>query len=202
MPTVKEYLAYKFEELPEDLEEKVLDKHRNFNVEDNDWWNFVYEIWVEKLEEMGFMKPKIWFSGFWSQGDGACFDCDSMDLDKFVKAHAENLIPIFFPHTRFLREIPNVCRAWTVTVNPHYSHYNTRDMRFEWDEFPEGLEATGEIEGMLTQFEALVESVREEKSKEIYRALEEEYEYLTTDESVAEALTSNDYEFDEDGDIC
>ena len=38
MPTIKEYTTWKFEEADDDLKEKIYEKYRYFNVED-DWWH-------------------------------------------------------------------------------------------------------------------------------------------------------------------
>ena len=75
---------YKFEELTEDQQEKVLDKYRYFNDD-------TFECYVKDEYSMG----KIWESGFlnaepnyslnYCQGDGACFDCDDFDFDLLLK---------------------------------------------------------------------------------------------------------------------
>lgn len=70
---VKTYL--KFEELNEKQRAKVLDDYRDINV-DYDWYDFLIEEYTEKLESLGYENIKIEFSGFYSQGDGACFIAD------------------------------------------------------------------------------------------------------------------------------
>ena len=78
--------VYKFDELSDEAKEKVLEKHRDINVDDSHWYEFTMEMWKEKLKEAGFDDAEIHFSGFWSQGDGACFDakCDVACLDESV----------------------------------------------------------------------------------------------------------------------
>jgi hypothetical protein len=49
------------------------------------------------------------------------------------------------------------------------------------------------------EIEYLEEEYRKEMAEEILTWLRDEYEFLQTDESVIEALISNDYEFTEDG---
>lgn len=46
----------------------------NLTSYQNEWYDFIYDDWKETLENAGFINPEIHFSGFWSQGDGACFD--------------------------------------------------------------------------------------------------------------------------------
>lgn len=33
-----------------------------------------------EIEKLGYNNVKIYYSGFWSQGDGACFTCDSISF--------------------------------------------------------------------------------------------------------------------------
>ena len=40
-------------EWDEEVQKVIIEKHRHINV-DHDWWEFVYEEWQEKLEEMGY----------------------------------------------------------------------------------------------------------------------------------------------------
>lgn len=54
-----------------------------------DWSEFMIDNWQQDLVEMGFGGPNdipdIRFSGFWSQGDGASFECSTVNLDRFLK---------------------------------------------------------------------------------------------------------------------
>lgn len=73
-------------DLPPDVQEKVIDEHRDWNVEAGyDWWENVYEDWTRRLEELGFNDVEISFSGFSSQGDGASFTAKSIDVLQYLK---------------------------------------------------------------------------------------------------------------------
>ena len=74
---------YSFNELSPEIQKKVLDDNRTINVNYN-WHDFIYDNWKEKLTSFGFINPEIYFSGFYSQGDGACFDAD-IDLETVLK---------------------------------------------------------------------------------------------------------------------
>ena len=78
------YDVYTFEELPEHIQNKLIEDEREYLS--SDWSYFFYQDilddWVTRLEEQGFNSPKINYSGFWSQGDGASFTTDSIDLIK------------------------------------------------------------------------------------------------------------------------
>lgn len=224
-----ELKAYEFKELSDEAKEKVLERYRNWNVDDAYWYEPTTDYWKEKLEEIGFSDAEIQFSGFWSQGDGACFN-GNVDAETFAKTHGYNaaeieLVQISDPQYKI------------VTVNHHYCHYNTRDVQFDCfygphpddveelrkvieaprEELPlligslEEPEAVSLLEtriksgtdirpNFFTELEEGMEAAREELSKEIYRDMEKEYYYQTSDEVIIESLEDNNMEFDEDGD--
>ncbi len=89
-------------------------------------------------------------------------------------------------------------RVWIKRTDRSHYHYNTVEAEVEiWDE-PDGWEEpdtfTVDIADQVTQY------VRE-LCKDLYRSLEKEYDYLTSDEAVKETLIDNDYKFDEEGNL-
>lgn len=67
----KTYLT--FDELDEKKRAKVIDNNRDINVY-HDWYWFIYEDFKKKLERLGFYQIKFYWTGFYSQGDGASFE--------------------------------------------------------------------------------------------------------------------------------
>ena len=67
---VKTYL--KFSELNKEQQEQVIENLYDINVRD-EWYDSTYDYYESKLKKLGFYDIKFEFSGFWSQGDGACF---------------------------------------------------------------------------------------------------------------------------------
>lgn len=225
---------YTFDELSEETQKKVLDNLRHTNVEDGfQWYDFVYEMWKEKLAAKGFIDAKIYFSGFWSQGDGACFDCLEFDLDKLMTSLELNEVE---------KAAVSYCApSFEIHANTHhYSHERTRDLIVTWND---GWDCLGE-KGIATVFDAKtedlpllineeltedaqellrlrlrtglgsdyasleklqhavqtdLEEMRLDLSKEIYRDLEEEYDHLTSDESIKETISCNGWHFTESG---
>jgi len=83
-----ETTVYQFDELSDKAKEKAREWFREASAHD-EFWEFVYEDAATIAELMGInlrqkpvklmgggtrYDPCIWFSGFWSQGDGACFE--------------------------------------------------------------------------------------------------------------------------------
>jgi hypothetical protein len=67
------------------LVQTILDKHRDYNVQDEYWYEGTIEWCKTYLEAMGFNNPEVNFSGFSSQGDGASFTCKSIDFKKYIE---------------------------------------------------------------------------------------------------------------------
>ena len=88
MPEIICTTVYQFPELSDAAKEKARNWYRDLGPHD-DWWDAVYEDFERVCEILGIRlkttsarlmgggtraKPCIWFSGFWSQGDGASFE--------------------------------------------------------------------------------------------------------------------------------
>ncbi len=196
--------VWSFEEADESLREKILAKYRDFNT-DYDWYEFVYEDWKEKLESLGYVKPDINFSGFWSQGDGASFTCEYLNSPEIKE--------------RFLtpeeKEILKDCEIYgkVERISHHYSHENTVQANIsdvDYSQIIYNLQDLDDdqyntivkkIDKILVDLEKMITDEVRDLSRQIYRELEKEFEYQTSGESVSESLISNGYLFDENGDI-
>lgn len=103
---------------------------------DQVWAEMIITENQEKLEKNGFIDPKISFSGFFSQGDGACFDASRLDFKKLFYeyiqdgAHTTEDKALYFEIYRILSD----CEAFDQdffegkieVLTRLYSHYNTR----------------------------------------------------------------------------
>lgn len=188
---------YEFDELPEDVKADVIEKHRDINV-DYDWAKWSLEGHEERLEALGFNDPDISFSGFCSQGDGASFTCKSVDLVKFLKG--QKALTRFKSLVNMEKSETGEFIASVDRFDHHYCHEHTvkAGVEVNWfddeeQEIQEGLSKMGdELQTLIT------ETVRT-LSKKIYRELESEYEYLTSDEEIIETLKANEYTFTASG---
>lgn len=192
----------RFEALSEGDKQSILDRHRDINVE-HDWWDCVYSDFTEDMKAVGIAVTRMYFSGFWSQGDGACFEGRVDDWRLFLKSLGytdELMVQHFADHASF-----------SVSHSGRYHHENcTRfDAEFylpdqyvdeehflEYYGFGEELRDAALI-AVLSKFDGrTLEDEFTEAFKghmrDLYRRLENEYEYLTSDEAVLEALHAND----------
>ncbi len=70
---------YLFGELSPEAKQTAISNHKsNFHIDG--WEDGVIEDWKEKLEELGYEGVEIGYTGFWSQGDGASFTYQNVDI--------------------------------------------------------------------------------------------------------------------------
>jgi len=186
--TIK-YETYKFEELTEEAQEKVLEKAREAKGQYDSEWIFecTLDDWKEKLESMGMDDVKIQFSGFWSQGDGASFNAN-VELKEFIK-HA-NLPEGKYRHLIRLIEAEGMeASILTNHFGNHYSHENTRDLSLEsniWRRY------TPRLFKLLKELENELEEFRSNLSLELYSDLEKAWDYAMSEECLREDIEAQE----------
>lgn len=177
--------TFSFNELSEKVQTKVLDKLRyNFEVD----IEYLIEDFNIELSINGFYDSKIYCSGFYSQGDGLCFDA-KINMSFFCETENEKRI-LKLIENGF---IENLAIQKTSFAN-HYSHEKTRYTDF-WD--------TGKnnIDKVLKELSEKVENKRLELCSKFYRILEKENDFFYSDENIKEIIMMNNYEFLENGNI-
>lgn len=177
--------VYFFDDLSDDAKEKALENYRDCNVEFDSWYEYVIDDHDGKLEEKGYTSPVISFRGFASQGDGASFTA-GVNLEKWLKNHKRKT---YYKRLLSAESIGDFT-AKIIRTDHHYSHENT--VRAE-------VECSDSVHSLAMELESeLTRDVRE-LSREIYKALENEYFYQTSDESVKDTIISNEWTFTEKG---
>jgi hypothetical protein len=188
------YQVYKYDELPEASKQKVLERYNGINT-DHDWWEFTEKEVKIELTKAGYTNPEVYFSGFWSQGDGACFDA-GIDLDLWIKVAKRGK-----KYRCLLKPIRDGYIEGRIVKNSygyHYSHSRTRDVEISEAHY---IKLTPKQEAALDELEKEVEEDRYSRSNALYKRLEKEYEHLTSEEVIVETLMANDYDFTIDGKI-
>ena len=190
--------VYDFSELSEESQQKAIDNNRDMNT-DHDWSDCEQEDFKTIAGLMGISIENIYFSGFSSQGDGACFTGNYEYKKGSVKAVKE-----YAPKDETLHQIveslakaqkPNFYGLEArVEHRGHYYHSlsNSIEVRNEntqlW--YAEEPEQSDDIREALRDF-----------MNWMYTSLENQYDYLTGDECVKESLITNEYRFTEAGQI-
>ena len=182
---------------------KAIENNRDINTDLVDWWDYVYDWAKEDGEKKGFYIDDIYFSGFSSQGDGACW-VGSVPYDDWIPKHADEF-PTFM---KFIDQISG--EGAKIYHDGFYSHSKTMHIDGDYmEKFIQWLDSEYELSeedlaGLNRDADKLEDAVLDDArdfADEIYKRLEDEYEGLTSDEAIAETLIINDYEFDEGGNI-
>lgn len=191
--------AYYYDGLSDEAKKTAIEKSRNCCVEYYDWWDYVYSWYKDEiLPSEGFEVSKrgngnddaMYFSGFWSQGDGASFEA-AVNVHKFMKAH--KLCNEFRSLAHWARE----GYAWaTITQSGRYYHANTMSIKIEFENYAiENVQSADRAEAQLDELESLILSRARELANKLYRDLEKDYWAMTKDGYVAEHIQINEYLF-------
>jgi hypothetical protein len=196
----------RFNNLSARQQDEILDKHRHWNVEHIDWWDGVYDCFKADMDAIGIDVDEMYFSGFYSQGDGACFEGSVNDWPKFLASLGYTCPAL----------IALAVEAWVFSVkhSGHYYHENcthfSSDMvspddysESEMDEFiyahsPYSTDIQNAAFLAILQgynFSSLHDEFEEEFKRHmraLYNQLEAEHDHLTTDEAILDSLEIND----------
>ena len=198
----------RFDALPEDLKDKILDEHRHWNTEHIDWWEGVYEQFKGDMDAIGIQVERMYFSGFWSQGDGACFEGCVFDWELFLNSlgytdaaltdHATRNFSFSVAHfghyyhencTSFGFDTPLPCHNEDEDFIDDYSPHERASLQEAvWIALLSGYSSDS--------FEREFNEAFKNHMRDLYKRLEQEYDYLTSDEAVLDSLEAN-YQLEE-----
>jgi hypothetical protein len=201
VPTVKQHTVYTFDELSDKAKGKALDECRDWNVNDSFWYEFALEDWKEQLQASGIEDAEIHFTGFWSQGDGASFT-GRVDLPAWMKA-TKKAGKYRALYNAAIGEGDTTASATLDRIDSHYYHeYTVRahiSVDASSDIYYNDKERWERLNDQATEIEQELTAWHERTARTIYKELQEEYEYQTSDEQVAESLIANEVTFNENG---
>ena len=207
---VVETNVFQYDELDDRAKERAREWYSRHVFEDSCDWEFVYENAAEVADIFGIdlrqrrvqlvggghrYEPSIYFSGFWSQGDGACFE----GTYRYAKG-ATKKIREYAPQDKELHRIADELQAVqrkhfyhliaSMNHRGHYCHSGCMSVEVERNEdrYRDIGDAEDDIRQLMRDF-----------ADWIYGRLSDEYDYQTSDEAVEEAIRANEYEFDEEG---
>lgn len=206
MPEIICTTVYQFPELSDAAKEKARSWYRDLGTHD-DWWDAVYEDFERICGILGIrlkttsvrlmggsarQKPCIWFSGFWSQGDGAAFE----GYLSHAKG-AKRLIRDYAPQDTTLHDIADrlhaIQRRNFYQLSAEVSHRG----RY-YHEFTMSVDVTRDSSTWQPPTEDAEEAVTEairDLARWLYRQLEAEHDHQTSDEVTEDGIIANEYTF-------
>ncbi len=201
--------------MTQEYSDAFLDEHRYINVDDSFWYECVTEDFERICDILGIEldRGEPLFSGFCSQGDGASWTGDYRstlwDHGRHKSVPTYDIAPAkireYAPEDETLHRIADeLCMLNRIygpvyaVVKRHYGtkhvHDNTMDISawefvYEEDQEDEDHETPAEIAEHIET--TLIELFRD-LAVWLHRTLEQEHDYQTSDEAVAEALEANE----------
>ena len=176
---------YTFEELPEDIQEDVLDKYRDINVE-VEWWDYDGKTGFNSTEIKKY-RLDMEYSDDLLDYKKIYFDCGQGWYIQFVDAE--------FKHDETARKFLGVPKSlwdqveWTINDQPH-RETSTR-LEYESGYARDYRDFTPKQKAILDR---AVERFSD-KMEEALKGLRETYEYLCTDDAVKDTIIINEYTF-------
>ncbi|MGN6424256.1 MAG: antitoxin of toxin-antitoxin stability system [Asticcacaulis sp.] len=210
MPEQCAITVYRFEELTDEAKGRAREWYRDGAL-DYPWYEFVYDDFEIICDQLGIalgtssvrlmgggarQKPRIYFRGFWSQGDGACFEGDyryRTGASKAIRAHAPSDSDLH----RIADRLGEVQRRNFYQLAAHARHrghyYHEYCMIVD-------VERTHDLgQGMTRDAEGVVTECLRDLARWLYRRLEQDFDHLNADSAIDEAIEANQYRFAEDG---
>lgn len=200
--------VYTFNELSDKAKEAAREWYRGQHALDHDWYDFVYEdavtcgglIGIEFDHKPGktmsgkpLNDPAIYFHGFGSQGDGACFEghysfAEGAVADITKHAPQETTLHEIAARLQEVQQRYGNTVTASVKHRGHYYHSHCTEIDVDADTQGVTHKDACEVQLCLRVF-----------MDWIYKNLERERDYQLSDEVVDEMLTANAYEFEESG---
>ena len=191
MPRIHETILYTFDELSIEAKEKAIESfQQDDSYLDYNWYEYTINDFETILELAGYYSITCYFSGFWSQGDGACFSArfsrNKRCLEKvksYCSKHEEEIINII----KLIQEEIPLHEEYEIKHSGNYSHEYCTNVYYLGD--------NQKAEKLDERFLELSRKLM----RILYKKLEEEYSYLNSSESIIEHIKANNYEFTQDG---
>jgi len=198
----KETKVYLYSELSDEAKERARAWCREGQAQDDYFSEGVIDDAKEVLKVLGYRVGEVYYSGFASQGAGAQFtgsfyasDYDSKGTNGVQKMLIDR--PTDKELARCAAELESIlllAPELSASIE-HYGHY--------YHETANRISVyLGEFEGTATQYTDIEDSFKEvsrDLMRWIYASLEREYDHQVSDETIAETIEANGYEFTAEG---
>lgn len=196
---------YTFEELSKEAKEKAIEKNRYINVDYGDWYHDdgLLELTTEEIKKSFIKTSNGWYKGN-IKGEYPSYTglfkwktiYFDIDREHFIQFGDLEVIDdnIFRKFLKIPKKLWNNL-SFYFYANPDY-RFATTELMFE-SEKPSGKGFTKREQKIIDNAVNLMNS----KIQEALASISKNYDWLVSDEAIAETLISNEYDFTEDGEI-
>jgi len=204
---------YSLEELSKKARQKAIESMYDINT-DCDWWDFIYDDFKDIGCALGMDVDleRVYHTGFYQQGSGACFTAtvnvlellESISNKKYLdsyplleKKEGFNPGPFHLP-SRIIGLIKSGWIDISISIEPGRNQ-NRSLCRCSWNYMSYRRTDYKRLEEQLCDFESWMEDLVKILDDLLYRKLQEEYEFKTSDAEIAKRIMEKEYEFTGDG---
>jgi len=204
-----------FSELSEEAKEHARKEYTSGDYPGYDWWDYTYEDAVRMAKILGieisttayttsrgetYHTPDISFSGFCSQGDGACFEGSysfNPGCVKEIISETNNAELICIATELYTMQLARRMQGLeyfsaSISTSGRYSHSGTMSVTVNIEDDEDNELGIQNLENEVTQ-------LMRGFADWIYKQLESENDWHYSDEYVDERLNESDMAFDADG---
>lgn len=167
---------YEYDELDEDAKEKARQWYLTIGL-DYEWWDAACEEIKTIAALFGLVIDDIWSTGFYHQGQGSSFDGTYAYKPGCLQA-VQSYAPEDTKLHTIVTELVDIQKRHNYKLSTHIKSRRETAIDVDEDALAEPLEAFNDW---------------------IFERLRDEYEYLTSDDQIAEAIRANSYEFTKTG---
>ena len=192
----QEYTVYSLNELSEDARKKAIEDFRQGSSEYIDLDCETSEM-KRLLSMFGFNDVNLYYSGFWSQGDGASFVGGYRHVAGGLKAVKEEFAGTYWAdvieYLELLEAINKKCfysLLYRIDSRGNYCHANTMNINYI-DDYRGNRDFSKYEDDLLEYVRGI--------GNTFYRMLEKAFDGYLSDEYLIENIEANEYEFYENG---
>lgn len=210
VPQIIETTVYRLDELSSAARENARSWYREHALTD-EWYDSVFDDFAAIAALLGLQlktgavrllgggsreEMQIYFTGFASQGDGACFEAWYRyvpDAAVRVREYAPLDVQLHGIADRLQHIQRRNFYELTAETSRQGRYYHEQAMRIDVDR------ESAVRQPPSREAEAIVAEALRDLARWLYRQLEREHDHLLSDEVVDESIAVNDYTFTEDG---
>jgi hypothetical protein len=195
----KEVKLYQFCELSETAKNNAINNLRDINTDGDYWFESIFDDAKEIGKLMGIDISNIYFRGFAYQGDGACFEGKYAYAKNSVKAVKE-----YAPEDETLHAIVKglyeIQKRYSYKINATVKHsgYYYHSMCTDLEIY---LNDNGYLLYLPEKDDAAITELLCDFMDWIYKMLNTEFDYQSTNDAIIATIEANGYDFTEDGEL-
>ena len=188
---IKEIEVYKFNELPGDIQEEVIDRFRYYEVEDIDWWEYALDEFKDRVQKEYGVEIGDDFNYSLDRDYYIVFNDVHIDKKIFLKAlYQEGNLS-----KRAYNKLTNRTNIDEFELAIGSSRYSNFISVHDYSDEKNGRYITDYLYDEIDLDNWFYDVI----SKPALKELEKTYDYLISDEVVADMMNVNDWEFTIDG---